>query len=86
MNEKFRFMNDLVTRVEPEYQERVRNCVILAGGTSLISGLTEAIEKALQELGGGRATVVNDPVFAGSDGGLAIARDASNSDWQKLSA
>jgi rod shape-determining protein MreB len=79
-------MTDLVARVEPEYQERVRNNVILAGGTSLISGLTEAIEKALQELGGGRATVVSDPVFAGSDGGLAIAQDASNSDWQKLSA
>jgi rod shape-determining protein MreB len=78
-------MNDLLARVEPEYQEKVRHNVILAGGSSLISGLTDAIEKALQELGGGRATVVQDPIFAGSDGGLAIARDASNSDWEKLS-
>jgi hypothetical protein len=29
--------------------------------------------------------VVKDPIFAGSDGGLAIARDASNADWDKLS-
>jgi len=36
-------------------------------------------------LGGGRATVVKDPVFAGSDGSLAIAQDASSSDWEKLS-
>ena len=78
-------MLDLLTRVEPEYQAKVRNNVILAGGTSLIVGLSEAIEKALAELGGGDATVVKDPVFAGSDGGLAIARDASNSDWEKLS-
>ena len=78
-------MLDLLTRVEPEYQAKVRNNVILAGGTSLIVGLSEAIEKALAELGGGHATVVKDPVFAGSDGGLAIARDASNSDWEKLS-
>jgi rod shape-determining protein MreB len=78
-------MNDLLARVDPEYQERVRNNVILAGGTSLISGLTEAIEAALVEMGGGRATVVQDPVFAGSDGGLAIAKDASNTDWEKLS-
>ena len=42
-------------------------------------------EKALAELGGGHATVVKDPVFAGSDGGLAIAQDASSSDWEKLS-
>jgi hypothetical protein len=28
---------------------------------------------------------VKDPIFAGSDGGLAIARDATSSDWDKLS-
>jgi rod shape-determining protein MreB len=78
-------MIDLVSRVAPEYQDKVRNNVIVAGGSSLISGLTDAIDSALQELGGGRATVVRDPVFAGSDGGLAIARDASNADWEKLS-
>jgi rod shape-determining protein MreB len=75
----------LLSRVEPEFQDRVRNNVIVAGGSSLISGLTDALEKALSELGGGRASVVKDPIFAGSDGGLAIARDASNSDWEKLS-
>jgi len=78
-------MLDLLTRVEPEYQATVRNNVILAGGTSLIVGLSQAIERALSELGGGHAIVVEDPIFAGSDGGLAIARDASNSDWEKLS-
>ena len=72
-------------KVEPEFQSNVRNNVILAGGSSLIAGLPEAISKALDELGGGRATVVTDPIFAGSDGSLAIARDASNSDWEKLS-
>jgi rod shape-determining protein MreB and related proteins len=76
---------DLLTRVEPEYQDKVRNNIILAGGSSLISGLTDAVDAALLELGGGRASVVQDPVFAGSDGGLAIARDASSADWEKLS-
>ncbi len=76
---------DLLSKVAPDYQENVRNNVILAGGSSLISGLSEAVQKSLGELGGGRATVVKDPVFAGSDGGLAIARDASPSDWEKLS-
>ncbi len=78
-------MTDLLTRVEPEYQEKVRNNIIVAGGSSLISGLTDALDKALLELGGGRASVVKDPIFAGSDGGLAVARDASNADWEKLS-
>lgn len=78
-------MIDLLSRVEPEYQERVRNNIILAGGSSLISGLSDALEKACSELGGGRVTVVNDPVFAESDGGLAVARDASTADWERLS-
>jgi rod shape-determining protein MreB len=78
-------LTSLLMKVEPEYQDKVRNNVILAGGTSLIAGLPAAVTKALNELGGGRATVVNDPVFAGSDGSLAIARDASASDWDRLS-
>ena len=78
-------MIDLLARVEPEYQDKVRNNIVLAGGSSLISGLTDAVDKALLEAGGGRASVVKDPIFAGSDGGLAIARDASNADWEKLS-
>lgn len=78
-------MVDLLTRVEPEYQDKVRHNIILAGGSSLISGLTEAMDRALLELGGGRTSVVKDPIFAGSDGGLAIARDASDADWAKLS-
>jgi len=78
-------MIDLITRVAPEYQERVRNNVILAGGSSLITGLPAALDRALTELGGGRTSVVQDPNFAGSDGGLVLARDASTTDWEKLS-
>jgi rod shape-determining protein MreB and related proteins len=78
-------MMTLLMKAEPEYQDKVRHNVILAGGTSLISGFAEAITKALNELGGGKATVVKDPIFAGSDGSLAIAQDASSSDWDRLS-
>jgi rod shape-determining protein MreB len=78
-------MNDLLARVEPEYQGKVRNNVILAGGSSAIPGLGASFEQALAELGGGRVSVVKDPIFAGSDGGLAIARDAASSDWERLS-
>jgi rod shape-determining protein MreB len=77
-------MLDLVARVEPEYQEKVRNNVILAGGGSQIPGLAAALETALDELGGGRVRTVEDPIFAGSNGSLAIAADAPDSDWEKL--
>jgi len=77
-------MLDLVSRVEPEFQEAVRNHVILAGGGSQIPGLAAALESALGEVGGGKVTAVEDPIFAGSNGSLAIAKDAPESDWEKL--
>ncbi|HMA30102.1 MAG TPA: rod shape-determining protein [Thermoanaerobaculia bacterium] len=79
-------MLDLLAKVEPEYQEKVQRNVVLAGGGSQIPGLSAALEKALAELGGGRVRAVEDPVFAGSNGGLAIALDAPEGDWEPLSA
>jgi rod shape-determining protein MreB len=75
----------LVMQLDPESRDKMRNNVVLAGGTSLIAGLPQAITRALKAVGGGRATAVIDPAFTGSDGSLAIARDASASDWDRLS-
>jgi rod shape-determining protein MreB len=79
-------MLDLLARVEPEFQERVRNNIILSGGGGLIRGLAEALENALKSVGGGKVKYMEDPVFIGSDGGLALATDAPEGDWEKLSA
>ena len=79
-------MLDLLARVEPEFQERVRNNIILSGGGGLIRGLPEALENALAQVGGGKVRYMEDPVFIGSDGGLALAIDAPEGDWEKLSA
>ncbi|HEX6203992.1 MAG TPA: rod shape-determining protein [Thermoanaerobaculia bacterium] len=79
-------MLDLLSRVDPEFQERVRQNVVLAGGTSLIRGLDKRLEAELAQVGGGRVSRVSDPVFAGSDGGLSIAIEAPEGDWDKLSA
>ena len=77
-------MLELVSRVEPEYQVKVRHHITLAGGGSQIFGLAEALEQALVEVGGGRVQMVRDVVFAGADGGLALALDAVDTDWEKL--
>lgn len=77
-------MLDLLPRVEPEFQEKVRNNVILSGGTSQIAGLRKALEDGLKPVGGGSIRAVKNPVFEGSDGGLALALDAPDSDWDKL--
>jgi len=79
-------MLDLLSRVEPEFQERVRANIILSGGGGLIRGLPEALSDALRQVGGGKVTYMKDPVFVGSDGGLALALDAPDSDWERLTA
>ena len=79
-------MIDLLSRVEPEFQSKVRDNVILSGGGGLIRGLDEKLAQALKDVGGGRVRVVKDPVYVGSDGGLAIAGDAPETDWEKLSS
>ncbi|MFL6248228.1 MAG: rod shape-determining protein [Thermoanaerobaculia bacterium] len=79
-------MLDLLARVEPEFQERVRNNIILSGGGGLIHGLADALEAALKSVGGGSVRYMEDPVFIGSDGGLALAQDAPEGDWEKLTA
>jgi rod shape-determining protein MreB len=79
-------MIDLISRVQPEYQAKVRQNVILSGGSGLIRGFGAALQHALREIGGGQVRVVKDPIFVGSDGGLALATDAPASDWEKLSA
>jgi rod shape-determining protein MreB len=78
-------MLDLLMRVEPEFQEHVRKNIILAGGGGLIRDLGPTIERALERVGGGRVKVIEGPVFSGSDGGLALAKDAQDSDWDRLS-
>jgi rod shape-determining protein MreB len=77
-------MLDLLSNIEPEFQERVRKNIILAGGGGLIRNLGPTLEKALERVGGGKITVTETPVFVGSDGGLAIAKDAQESDWDRL--
>lgn len=79
-------MVDLLSRVDPDYQDRVRNNVILSGGTALIKGFGARLQTELGEIGGGRVKVVKDPVYVGADGGLAIAMDASDEEWERLAS
>ncbi|HVG10611.1 MAG TPA: rod shape-determining protein [Thermoanaerobaculia bacterium] len=77
-------MLDLLSRAQPDYQEKIRNNVVVSGGTGLIRGLGPRLEQDLQQVGGGKVRVVKDPIYVGSDGGLAIAMDAPESDWERL--
>jgi rod shape-determining protein MreB len=77
-------MMSLLSQVDPEFQHRVRNNVTVAGGGALIRNLGKTLEGALERVGGGKVTITEAPMFVGSDGGLAIAQDAQDSDWDRL--
>jgi rod shape-determining protein MreB len=74
----------LLSQVDPEFQHKVRNNITLAGGGALIRNLGKTLEAALDRVGGGKVTITEEPMFVGSDGGLAIAKDAQDSDWERL--
>lgn len=74
----------LVSTFDPEFQERLRRNVILAGGGSRIYGLDRAIEEALAPFGGGKVTPVEEPCYAGANGALKIAYDMPAEAWEQL--
>ncbi len=74
----------LIATYDPEFQEAIRSNVILAGGGSQMVGLPKLIEEAMDELGGGRVTRVEEPVFAGANGALKMAQRMPGHFWQIL--
>ncbi len=77
-------MVDLISRYDPEFQEQVRRNVYLAGGGSQIDGIDKALEEALSEYGSFKITAVKDPLFAGADGALALAKDMPEEYWENM--
>ena len=74
----------LIATYDPEFQETIRSNVILAGGGSQMIGLPTLIDQGMEELGGGRVTRVEEPVFAGADGALKMAQRMPGHFWQIL--
>ena len=77
-------MVSLLSQVDPEFQHKVRHNITVAGGGALIRNLDKTLESALERVGGGKVSITTAPMFVGSDGGLAIAQDAQDGDWDRL--
>ena len=74
----------MIARFDPEFQAKIRKNIMLAGGGSLIAGIREYLQTALKEYGPSTVTCVADPLFAGSDGALKLAREMPAQYWEKL--
>ncbi len=77
-------IHDLVASFNPEFQERIRNNIILSGGGGMLDGLTLKIQEGLDMVGGGHVTHVEEPMYAGATGALQLAEDMPAEFWERL--
>lgn len=75
---------DLIARYEPDFQEEVKQNVFLAGGGSQIKGLADALAEQLAPQGAFNIRVIDDPLFAGAEGALALAQDMPPEYWEDM--
>jgi rod shape-determining protein MreB len=78
-------LGQLIGTFDPEFQERLKNRVLLAGGGSQIKGLDRAITAEMHRLlGGGNVIRIEEPVYGGANGALKIAHDMPEEYWEQL--
>lgn len=75
---------DLISRYEPDFQEEVKKNLYLAGGGSQIRGIGSALEEELSEYGTFEVGVIDDPLYAGAEGALALAQDMPEEYWEDM--
>jgi rod shape-determining protein MreB len=74
---------ELIVGFDPEFQNELRQNIVLAGGGSQIRGLAEEVRSNLTEFGTCRVSAVEDPVYAGAAGALSLAMDMPESEWRR---
>lgn len=77
-------IQQLVGTFDPDFQEKLRHNVIIAGGGSRLRGIDIAIEKSLEAYGGGDAICVQDAEFCGSMGALKMCIEMPEEFWEKI--
>ena len=76
-------VKDLIVSFDSEFQNELRQNIVLAGGGSQIRGLAEEVRSNLTEFGPCRVSAVEDPVYAGAHGALRLATDMPESEWRR---
>ena len=75
----------LISTFDPEFQDKLKNRVLLAGGGCQIRGLDSAIQSyMIEHLGSGKVIRIEEPIYGGSNGALKIAHDMPEEYWEKL--
>lgn len=75
----------MIARFDPEFQAKIKNNIVIAGGGSQIKGINTYLQNALKEIFGEcKVMCVDDPLFAGSNGALKLAMDMPTKYWEEL--
>jgi rod shape-determining protein MreB len=75
---------EITSRADPEFQAKIRKNIVLGGGGSLIRGLVECLQDELGEHERYQVSRVADPLIAGANGALKLARDMPSRYWESL--
>ena len=77
-------LGKLIGTFDPEFQDKLKGRVLLAGGGSQIRGLDRAISEEMQRtLGGGNVIGIEEPMYGGANGAL-VAHDMPEEYWEQL--
>jgi rod shape-determining protein MreB len=77
-------INSIVANFDPEFQDELKQNIMLAGGGSLIKNIDQYFERALRALGSVKVTRVVNPIEAGARGALSLAKDLTDEYWRAL--
>jgi rod shape-determining protein MreB len=77
-------VQQLVGSFDPDFQESLRQNIILAGGGSRLKGIDLAVEKSLEIYGGGKVECVQDAEYCGSTGTLKMCMEMPEEYWEQL--
>ncbi|MBF0528231.1 MAG: rod shape-determining protein, partial [Deltaproteobacteria bacterium] len=78
-------LKTLVATFDPEFQNGLKQRVVLAGGGSQIVGLKREIESYMKKtLGYGKVIPIEEPLYAGANGGLLLCKDMPDEYWDQL--
>ncbi|MDH3695322.1 MAG: rod shape-determining protein, partial [Gammaproteobacteria bacterium] len=75
---------DMIAKFDPEFQERARKNIVLAGGCSQISGIENYLINATKEFAPCKFSRVEDPLYAGADGALGLSEDMPAKYWENI--
>jgi rod shape-determining protein MreB len=75
---------DLIANFDPEFQENVRQNIILAGGGSQLTGLNTYLTEATKQFERCTFTCITDPLYAGADGAMQLAVDMPEEFLERL--